>query len=123
MVIITLTKEQGHRTNILKLLQNKHNDASNKSQQLRNTILNQIAQTYGYETAEKVNLKNIWVGMNNTLLLASWGKADYITQGLYKQNICEQWYYKQINNKSNSFVNKIEIVLVNNIIVGWKEII
>lgn len=51
---------------------------------------------FGKETGRRIFNKQIWKGMTEKMLLASWGKPDKIDKNVEKWGVFTQWYYGNV---------------------------
>ena len=65
-----------------------------------NSTLDEInglyAKRFGKDNATRIMNKQVWKGMTDKMLRASWGKPDKIDKNVEKWGVFTQWYYGDV---------------------------
>lgn len=56
----------------------------------------QLERKYGKDIAKRVANGQVWKGMNEKMLVDSWGKPDKVSKNKEKWGTFSQWYYGEI---------------------------
>jgi hypothetical protein len=96
--------------------------AKGDSEKARNEMLSAIADVYGKEKAIKVDEGTIWEGMPSHLLLAARGGPEDTKEGYFKGKRTERWYYDAYATRLGTVKYKLELILENDALVGWKDL-
>jgi hypothetical protein len=59
-------------------------------------ISNIYKKKFGKEKANRILNKQVWKGMTDKMLAASWGKPDKIDKNVEKWGVFTQWYYGDV---------------------------
>lgn len=103
--------------------QQDYDNAKNDQRSTQRQLIDSIAKIYGQEKADKVNEGTIWMGMPMHLLMVARGKANDIKESIYKGTTTEKWYYGEYQTRLGTYKYKLEIILENDEIVGWKDLV
>lgn len=87
-----------------------------------NPILELIYHQYGENYVHKIKERIISVGMPSEILQMSWGKPFDVKKSHYKGLTTEKWYYEPYINRLKNVQFDVEVLLENNIVVGWKDL-
>jgi hypothetical protein len=84
-------------------------------------LIDSISLIYGLEQANYVAMGRMWVGMPMSLLMVAKGKANNIRQTVGVDSIAQTWLYMETDRSTGKSREKMEVMLVNNEVSGWKE--
>lgn len=108
-----------------KIIDNAKRDYDLAYEEFFNTkekLFTMIENMYGPEKSEKVKAGTIWIGMPMHLLMVALGKPDDTKENIYKNKTTEKWYYGEYQTRVGSYKYKLEIILENDQVVGWKDL-
>lgn len=89
---------------------------------LKESILKKVEKFYGKETSEKLDKGTIVIGMNKNLVKFAYGKPEEIKEE-YRNNVkIERWYYSKYVNRLGNTKYKLELLIENNLLEGWKDL-
>ncbi|PIQ49052.1 MAG: hypothetical protein COW03_07010 [Cytophagales bacterium CG12_big_fil_rev_8_21_14_0_65_40_12] len=111
------------RKNAIKLAQQDYELGKSDQVATKRKLIDSIANIYGQEKAQKVNVGTIWIGMPMSLLMVALGKANDIKESVYKGITTEKWYYGEYQTRLGTYKYKLEITLENDEVVGWKDLV
>lgn len=75
-----------------------------------------LIDLYGYQDAERILSKEIWIGQTKDQLKESWGIPEHIHHIKLKTKSKYIWHYNRVGKGRYS----TSVTLVNNIVTGWK---
>lgn len=122
IVLMQITKSKSRNLSI-KLAQQEYNKAMDNQLSTKYKLIGSIANVYGNDKAEKVKIGTIWMGMPMHLLMVARGKANDIKESIYKGKTTEKWYYGEYQTRLGTYKYKLEIILENDEVVGWKDLV
>lgn len=96
--------------------------AEQESKQAKELMLTGITNAYGQDAADKVNGGKIWIGMPVLLLPLAAGKALDIKENLYKDSRTEKWYYGGHINRLGNTKYKLEVIVEDGTVAGWRDL-
>lgn len=98
--LITLKKSNINSKDVLvneiKELKRLSTELDEKIANINLEIENLYKAKFGKEIGARIYKKQIWKGMTEKMLLASWGKPDKIDKNVEKWGTFTQWYYGKI---------------------------
>ena len=74
-------------------LKNLSTEIENKIEVVLEEINSMYVKKFGKEKANRIVNKQIWKGMSEKMLRASWGAPDKIDRNVEKWGAFTQWYY------------------------------
>lgn len=122
IIAMHISKSSG-RINAIKIAQKEYNIAMSNQIASKKGLKDSIAKIYGQEIAEKVHAGTFWIGMPMHLLMVALGKANDIKESIYKGKTTEKWYYGKYQTRLGTYKYKLEIILENDEVVGWKDLV
>lgn len=113
---------------------NKYNSALNlatenvrrcedRMNEIAKPVFELIIKQYGERFASNVAEKKICEQMPEELLILSWGNPDYVKTNFYKGTKTESWFYDSYINRLGNTKYRTEVIVENNKIVGWKDLV
>lgn len=121
MYVLQRVKAGSHEKKIQKARE-EYEQAKQAQQQEKTKLIETISFVYGNEQAHYVSMGKLWVGMPMHLLMIALGKANNIKQSVAVDAITQVWYYSEFDKLKGANQDKLEVVLVNNEVVSWKEL-
>lgn len=112
-----------YRKSQINLAKKKYNNAIQETLVSKKELLNNILEIFGQNDVDRVNENKIYIGMNDKLLLASWGRPSEIKDSVIRGKLIEKYYYRPYINRLGNTKYKFEITLEEYIITGWKDLI
>jgi len=86
-------------------------------------LLHVITGLYGEEVAQQVSERDMWIGMPTDLLRASWGEAEDIENYYVRGAWSQKWYYGAHTSKLNTVKYKYEVLIEDDVVAGWKDLV
>lgn len=98
---LTLQKEQYAKDKIrlnaeIDSLKNLSTEIDDKISSILEEINSMYVKKFGKEKANRIVNKQIWKGMTEKMLRASWGSPDKIDRNVEKWGVFTQWYYGDV---------------------------
>lgn len=75
-----------------------------------------LESNYGFENAQKIVARHLWIGEKECALFLSLGEPDKTLNKVLKTKIKDTHYYYPINNKSYG----LKIYMENKSVIGWE---
>lgn len=122
LVVMQIIKTK-KRTNSIDNAQIDYDDAIRERNLTKKKLMASITKVYGKEKANKVANGIIWIGMPMHLLLVAVGKANDIKESIYREKRVEKWYYGEYQTRLGTYKYKLEIIVENDEVVGWKDLV
>ncbi|MGA0556038.1 hypothetical protein ACO2Q8_05260 [Larkinella sp. VNQ87] len=97
--------------------------AYKEKEALKKNVFELMLKVYGAEITNKVSQRTIWVGMPVELLFVAKGRPAEMKENIYKNKVVDKWYYGKYTNRLGNTKYELEIIIENDIIVGWKDLI
>lgn len=101
-------------------------DLANKQflevQNIKNGILKKVEGFYSKEIKEKLDKGVITTGMHKTLVRFAYGNPEDIKEEFKYGNKVERWYYNGYVNRLGNIKYKLELLIENNYLQGWKDL-
>lgn len=110
------------RNETIRIAENELNQAIDNQSLIKKKLIDSISKVYGKEKADKVRKGIIWTNMPAHLLKVSMGEGHNIKESIYKGTITQKWYYGRYQTRLGTYKYKLEVVLENNEVVGWKDL-
>lgn len=90
------TKNKMKLTAEIDSLKNLSTEIENKIEVVLEEINSMYVKKFGKEKANRIVNKQIWKGMSEKMLRASWGAPDKIDRNVEKWGAFTQWYYGDV---------------------------
>jgi hypothetical protein len=84
--------------------------------------IKRLVKTYGKENYEKSVKGEIFKDMNVELLLISKGEPQKKEENLVRGKKSEVWYYGEYENRLKNKSYKFSVRIIENVVVGWKNL-
>lgn len=121
MYILQQVKASGREKRVAKARE-EYERAKQIQHEEKQRLIDTIAGVYGNEQANYVSMGKPWVGMPMHLLMIALGKANNIRQSVSVDAITQVWLYSEFDKLRGVNQDKLEVVLVNNEVVSWKDL-
>lgn len=99
-LIDSLTTEKQNllqeKQNLLSEIDSLKNVQISLEERSKSSRTKQLIRRYGKKNGLRISRGQVWKGMTEKMLEASWGKPDKITKNKEKWGVFSQWYYGTI---------------------------
>lgn len=120
MYIMQKVKSGLQRKNLARA-KTQYEEARKNLDDEKRKLIDNISLIYGQEQANYVSMGRMWVGMPMPLLMVAKGKANNIRQTVGVDTVTQTWLYTETDSVTGRTKEKMEVMLVNNEVSGWKE--
>jgi hypothetical protein len=93
---VQFAKDKIRLTVVIDSLKNLSAEIENKIEVVLEEINSIYVKKFGKEKANRIVNKQIWKGMTEKMLRASWGAPDKIDRNVEKWGVFTQWYYGDV---------------------------
>ncbi len=81
-----------------------------------------IAEFYGEARAAQVANGTLWPEMPSHLVIVARGEAEDVKTSFFKGKNTERWYYGGFVNRLGTQKYRLELIVENGVLVGWKDL-
>ncbi|MFE3849210.1 hypothetical protein ACFX5D_14670 [Flavobacterium sp. LB3P45] len=111
-----------NRNNEIEIAENSMLKANKEMHSAKQELIAEIEKQYNSDYAEKVAKGTIWMGMPDILLSVALGRAGEIKESFFKDKVTEKWYYNGYRTRLNTYKYRLEVIVENYKVAGWKDL-